>query len=329
MIYYVTGVLGAGKSYFGSKKIAEALLKGKMVSTNMRLVPGWEKIVLSHAPYYKLAKQGKKTDYEAHMRRRYAWIPDMEVLVSSKLHGKGESRGVRLIDEAHNEINNREWMDANQKKTLRKMALARKRGWDDYILAQSKDNTDNALRRIGGMEIRLVNWRKLLVMPVFQCELLPFNLFLALAFSMNTPGTVRRESKVVWRQLYRLGWEKDIYDTFEDFDAGSWDDDEDEEVLYLPLSEGREYVHSEYLKERAARPEEERPRIAELEQSLLLPTSEPKPWPPRSGLQREQEREQAQAPRQWPPRSSEALPGDQTPTDPPPVPTSGNEVPPL
>ena len=232
MIAYVTGVLGAGKSYYGARKAAEALLRGKVVATNMRLVPGWEKIVLSHSPYYRASK--KKESFEREIRTRYAWIPDIEQLVSSTIRGKGESRGVRLIDEAHNEINNRTWLAENQRLVLRRMALARKRGWDDYILAQHRDNTDAALRRISGVEIKLLNWRNVLIMPFFQSHLLPFNLFLAMAFPLSGQKHARK-TKVLWRELYGLGWQKNIYDTFEDFDIRTVaDEDPREKYPRLP-----------------------------------------------------------------------------------------------
>jgi hypothetical protein len=226
LIAYVTGILGAGKSYYGARKIADALLRGKVVATNMKLVPGWEKIVLSHSPYYRSSK--KKESFEREIRTRYAWIPDIEYLVSASIRGKGESRGVRLIDEAHNEINNRTWLAENQKLVLRRMALARKRGWDDYILAQHRDNTDAALRRISGVEIKLINWRNLLILPFFQTKILPFHLFLAMAFPLSGQRHARK-TKVLWREVYGLGWQKNIYDTFEDFDLRTIEDEDPRE----------------------------------------------------------------------------------------------------
>lgn len=239
MIAYVTGVLGAGKSYYGARKIARGLLSGRVVLTNIRLVEGWEEIVLAHAHYYRLAGKKQRREYVKEIRTRYAYVDDIETLVGARLHGRGEGRGIRIIDEAHNEVNNREWLSKNQKVHLRRMALARKRGWDDYILAQHKDNTDMALRRISGVEIKLVNWRQILQVPFFNTKLLPFNLFLAMAYSMNLPGQLRRDNKVLWRELYPLGWEKKIYDTYEDFDSyGTVDGEEWDEpdVLWLPTA---------------------------------------------------------------------------------------------
>jgi len=115
------------------------------------------------------------------------------------------------------------------------MALARKRGWDDYILAPHRDNTDAALRRISGGEIKLINWRQLVILPFFQTKLLPFNLFLAMAFPLSGQRHARK-TKVLWRELYGLGWQKNIYDTFEDFDLRTIEDEDPREIYpRLPM----------------------------------------------------------------------------------------------
>lgn len=314
MIHYVTGTLGAGKSYYGARKIARALLTGRVAVTNIQLVDGWERIILSHAHYYKLAGKSRRAEYEREIRTRYTYVPDIEILIGAMIHGYGEARGIRVIDEAHNEVNNREWMTNNQKTQLRKMALARKRGWDDYILAQHKDNTDMALRRIASVEVMLMNWRQLLQVPFFQTKVLPFNLFLALAYSMNLPGQIKRDKKVLWRELYPLGWEKNIYNTHEDFDAQYEKDEglsnEDEALtLWVPTPPGFDY--GEWKRRRDARLASLR-RAGEEE-----PTSVPSvvPWSSlRAGVQT--------APPAESPESEYPSDESRTPTSPAPTPTS-------
>jgi len=140
-----------------------------------------------------------------------------------------------IIDEAHNELNNREWEEKNQKTALRKLTLARKRGWEVYLISQHKDNTDAAARRIATVEIRLINWRQFTRVPLMGTPLLPFHLFLAQAFPANQPANVVSARKVMFRELFRVGWYANLYDTFEDFDGGV--DDEDEASIWLPLRE--------------------------------------------------------------------------------------------
>lgn len=242
MIHYVTGPLGAGKSYYGCRKMAEALLKGKAVLTNVQLVENWEHIILTHAPHYRLAGKQRRREFRLEMRERYAYVPAIEDIVHALLNGHGQGRGVRVIDEAHNEVNNREWASANQKEMLKIMALSRKRGWDDYIIAQHKDNTDASLRRISAVEIRLIDWQQLTKLPFFQTTLLPFHLFLAQAFPTNTPATVKSGGKTLWREVFLLSWQRKIYNTFQDF-GGAYDFEENSQAITLPVPGGFDYAH--------------------------------------------------------------------------------------
>lgn len=240
-----------GKSVFGAKRIVEGFLKGKVVVTNIHLVEGWEKLILRHSPYYKVAKAEKKEFYEREIRSRYAYVPDMDVLVGAKIYGRGESRGIRVIDEAHNEVNNREFMATEQKKILRKVSLSRKRGWDDYIIAQNKDNTDAALRRISAVEVRCINWKKILVLPYFHTELLPFHFFLAIARHLNVDKSVKSEDQKLWSRVYFLGWEANVFDTFEDFDTPD-EIESPHETLWLPRPIDSPYIHEEFIAKRDA-----------------------------------------------------------------------------
>ena len=240
MIAYVTGPLGAGKSYYGCRKIAEALLKGKAVLTNVQLSDNWEHIILSHTAYYRLSGSVRKREYRREMKERYAYVPAIEEIVGAMLHGRGQERGIRVIVEAHNDLNNREWAEGNQKKMLKVMALSRKRGWDDYIIAQHANNTDAALRRICTTEIRLVDWQQVTKLPVFQTKLLPFHCFLAQAYPTNLPQNVKRSSQPLWRELFFLSWQRRLYNTFQDYEAEVFDPGEYEGII-LPVPGGYDY----------------------------------------------------------------------------------------
>jgi zonular occludens toxin Zot len=234
VIYYVTGTLGAGKSYYAVRKIARALLSGKAVATNVKLADGWEHLVLSHARYYKIGRRrgDRREFYRDEIRRRYLYEPDPFLLASVRLHGRGEGRGLMVVDEAHNELNNRTWQDVDQRRFLRKMSLARKRGWHVHIISQHKDNTDAAARRIATCETRCVNWKQWLRVPLLRTPLLPVPFFLALTYPLNQDGNAVPGSRVLSRELYPLGWFKQLYDTFEDFDLP--DEDQDGPVVWLP-----------------------------------------------------------------------------------------------
>jgi hypothetical protein len=232
VIYYVTGILGSGKSYYGVRKLARGLLEGKAVVSNIRLADGWEERVLKHSHFYKMARKDRKNYMVREIQSRYLYEPDLPKLISTRIKGKGEGRGVMVIDEAHNELNHREWQEANQKIFLRKLSLSRKRGWQVYLLSQHKDNTDASARRVAQMEIRLVNWKQWMRVPILNTPLLPLPLFLALGYALNQSTNVMSSTKVRSREFYPIGWYRRLYDTFEDFDTG---DELDASGVVLPF----------------------------------------------------------------------------------------------
>jgi hypothetical protein len=220
MISYITGQLGAGKSAFAVMKAARGLLQGKVAAANIQFEEGWEEVVLAHAPYYRMAGRRRKKEYRIEMSGRYFFSNDLDVLLNLRLYGKGEGRGIRLIDETHNSLNNRDWESNRQKVQLRKITLSRKRGWDDYIIAQHAANTDASLRRVASIEIEMFNWKQMLQMPIVHTPLLPFHLFLATGYRLKLTGTsVSRVKKPVFRETHLLGWWRKMYDTFEDYDV--------------------------------------------------------------------------------------------------------------
>jgi len=234
MISYVTGQLGAGKSLYGARKGAQALLTGRVLATNIRFVDGWERKVLSHSPYYRFASRENKSYMEREISTRYYYDPDYVNLLNAKLHGRGEGRGLRIFDESQDRFNNRGWEDALQNMMGARFRRARKRGWKDYIIAQHIKNTDVAIRRIASDEIRVINWKQQTRVPIIGTSLFPVPFFLAMCFPVEetaVPG-VMRLGKVKWRELYRLGWWSKLYDTFDDVD---FDDELGTVSVYLPF----------------------------------------------------------------------------------------------
>jgi len=233
MISYVTGTLGSGKSTYGARKAGRALLEGRAVATNMRFVDGWQEVVARRFPSYRLASAAKRQRLCEEIESRYLYEPDLSRLLATRLHGHGEARGLMVVDESHNELNNRTWENEEQREALRRATLLRKRGWEALFLSQHKDNTDAAVRRIAAVEIRVINWRQLTRVPVLGTPLLPFPLFLALAYPTNVPAGIKDAKRVMWRELYTLGWTRRLFDTFEDF--GSIAEDV-EGALWLPAA---------------------------------------------------------------------------------------------
>lgn len=229
MISYVTGPLGFGKSVYAARVMGKAFLHGKVVASNVQLVPDWAEIVAKHFPSAKLKKDEQKKIADI-LQERYLYEPDVLELSRTFIRGWGEERGVMVIDESHLRLNNRMWDDAEQKKVLDELTHVRKRGWHTYIVAQHGDNTDVAIRRIAGEEIRLINWRKLLRAPLLGTPLLPVPLFLAMGYTLNA-GQVRSANKANWRELFMLGWTANLFDTFQEFVDAAYAPDQ---RVYLP-----------------------------------------------------------------------------------------------
>jgi len=230
MIQYVTGTLGHGKSLYAARRIGNALLSGRCVMTNIELLPGWEHTILQRSAYYRFAGKKARQKQRDELWTRYRYEEDFVTMVRAKMFGKGEGRGLRVFDEAHNKLNNRDWKGELQNQTLRRMSLGRKRGWNDLIVSQHAKNTDVAIRRIADSEVRMIDWQKVLKLPVIHAQLLPFHMFLAQTFPIEesaVPGVARlgrRQSS----ELFFLGWWSRIYDTYADYD---FDDDLDGEFI--------------------------------------------------------------------------------------------------
>jgi hypothetical protein len=236
-ISYVTGSLGMGKSMYGARSIGRALLHGKVVICNIKLLEGWEKTVLSHNPYYKFGSSARKKELKDDLYRRFIYEDDVDRIIRAKIHGRGEGRGLMVLDEAHSNFNNRNWANEIQRDGLRQMAMARHRGWEVLVISQHKDNTDMAIRRIAANEIQMTNWQKLTRIPFLGTPMLPVPVFLALGFRMNTTRGVVKSGKPFMRQLFTAGWFRNLYDTFEEYE-----EDDSANVIWLPLGEGERYV---------------------------------------------------------------------------------------
>jgi hypothetical protein len=234
-IKLVTGKLGHGKSLYGARAIGRALNTGRAVATNVRLMEGWQRVVLSHNPYYIASGRRSRREYELELSTRYHYEQDFVKLLGARLHGYGESRGVRVFDEAHNNLNVRDWGNEDQKLMLRRMSLSRKRGWDDLVISQNAKNVDVAVRRICDYEIKVVDLQKIIIIPFLGTKLLPAHWFWAMEYPVeesSTPG-VQKLGKRHRLEMFHLGWWKTIYDTFEDYE---FEDSLDDGGVWLPLA---------------------------------------------------------------------------------------------
>ena len=99
---------GGGKSYTAVRRVVEAVLEGKCVAGNVELVPDWpERIARRHWPFW--LRRGRRRRFLREARSRYHFTEDLGELFRLRLAGRGEGRGLMVLDEAHNWMNARSW----------------------------------------------------------------------------------------------------------------------------------------------------------------------------------------------------------------------------
>jgi hypothetical protein len=230
---FITGILGHGKSLYGARLIGRGLNSGRVIASNVRLQDGWQYLVLKHNPFYLAGGRKYRREAVREVSTRYFYEPDFARLLGARVKGSGEGRGIRLFDEAHNRLNSRDFKEHDQNLMLRRLSLGRKRGWEDYIISQHKQNVDKQIRRIAHSEIQVVDLQKLLTVPVIGMEIIPFHFFYVQEFKLeeSSMGTEKRGRRIGF-SFSHLGWWKDLYDTFEDFE---FDDELDDTGIVLPL----------------------------------------------------------------------------------------------
>lgn len=228
MIYYVTGPLGAGKSLYAVRKIAKALMEGKAVVTNVELRPDWAEVLAGHNPYARFNKN-TRANYALELRTRFHYEHDLEKLTKVKIRGRGENRALLVLDEVHNDLNNRDFKEAKNNEFLRWLTLTRKYGYEVFLISQHKDNTDAAARRIATAEIQLINFKQITRVPVVGTPLLPIPVFRAICkLNDESMGSGKR----LWREIFWLSWHRKLYGTHQLFG----EELNDPEAIWLPRS---------------------------------------------------------------------------------------------
>lgn len=237
MIRLVTGPLGTGKSYYGVRKAAQAMREGKLVATNFDMAPDWVDQVVRRGHLFKRSR--KLNERAARFSQRYIRINTMQELRELRIRPEApwarelrpgvwvlkEGSLVVILDESHRWMNARSWSREGREELLEFFALARKLGMEIYLIAQRAENLDVQVRELFEDHIQLVNLRRsarLLGVPI-----IPFNFFIAGWRNHAYPD------EVVKTERYKLGWEKDLYDTMDTVSFTEGQKTEDS-ALWLP-----------------------------------------------------------------------------------------------
>ena len=216
MIYLVSGPPGNGKSYKAIREIRQALEQGKVVAGNVQLAPNWPEKMARHSwPLW--IRRFKRRHFIAHAADRYHYSEDLSELASLRVCFCGadpddpddwckcrEGRALMVLDEGHNWMNARSWSAEDRKEIVRFFSQHRKHGWDILLIAQHPEMIDKQVRNLVEYNVFMRNLKKARWggIPIF-----PINLFLSV-WCWHSANRV-----VIKRQMMRLGWEKNLYDT--------------------------------------------------------------------------------------------------------------------
>lgn len=194
---------GGGKSYTAVRGVVEAILSGKAVAGNVQLVDDWpERIARRHWPFWVRRRRRRQFLQEA--RHRYHFTEDLGELFRLRLSGRGEGRGLMVLDEAHNWMNARSWSASDRAEIVRFFSQHRKLGWDVELIAQQPEMIDKQVRALAeyvayGRNLKKAKWGGVRIFPV--------NLFLVVVTWHAS------ERVVVERKLFRLvKWIAALYD---------------------------------------------------------------------------------------------------------------------
>lgn len=221
-VSYIVGPMGSGKTLRAVRGLIKALCNHQYVVTNIRLIDGWEHVVASH--YARTASKARKERIAERLRGFYLFVEELDhafnLITSTEIPGKGESRAKFYWDESQNDLNNRTWRgksaneqtrreEAEKRVDILEVATQfRKLGIEGYVLSQHTDNTDVAIRRACNWVIRMQNQREQTRM--LGMRITPWPLFLAFWYPSNV---VIGKANPVKTERYFLDWHRRIYDT--------------------------------------------------------------------------------------------------------------------
>jgi hypothetical protein len=227
VIAAVTGTPGSGKSYRLVCGIAEALLEGKFVATNIPLGDDWAERIAKRALIRRLIPG--RVEYLSRLyRSRLLYSEDVDELLRArpgclvcgtaaagpdysrcaKGHRLTEARGLWVLDEAHEHLNSRLWDSSERQRVVKWISRSRHRGWDVELGTQALDSLDKQLRDRVEYEVVVRNLKRARIFGV-PCS--PVDLFLCIHVWVGGPRTGTRH--IAKRRLYLRDGRCRLYDT--------------------------------------------------------------------------------------------------------------------
>lgn len=183
------GTPGSGKSYGAVYRIVECLMQGKTVVANINLVSGWSQ-KLARRSFEGLWRD--RSELASLYRSRYIVSSDPQEISRIRLRGRGESRGLIVLDECHLIFNSRDWRNSMQ--WIKFFSQHRKLGWDVLLVSQNVDAIDTQIRYLAEFHTSIRNLRKMRI-PILGLPLSPWPMFLCVrCYAGKGPGSGVRES---------------------------------------------------------------------------------------------------------------------------------------
>jgi len=196
MIRFVTGTLGAGKTFHSVRLAMSHIAKGGTVVTN---------IDCNHIRFSRMIAMQYGVVMQADQLRVFdpETTPQWEQEIP---WGQAEGVVLVVIDEAHLFYNARDWKDTQErnKRLLSFLTQSRKAGVDVIWITQEGGNVDRQFRVLAEWELAIVNVKH---MPLGWLGVFPINCYVVKHISARAQIVVRKE----WHSY--SSWVKGSYKT--------------------------------------------------------------------------------------------------------------------
>jgi len=182
MIRYVTGTLGAGKTFHSTRLLIGHLTKGGVVVTNIECdFDKIQRLVAKRCKVWIERDQLRVFDPEI--------TPDWQTVIP---WGEAEGQVLVVLDEAHLFYNSRDWATTatENKKLLSFLTQSRKAGVDVLWITQDSGNVDKQFRVLAEYELAIVNAKHL---PLGWLGMLPFKAYCVKHISAKGNYLVKKE----------------------------------------------------------------------------------------------------------------------------------------
>jgi hypothetical protein len=180
MITLLVGAPGHGKSYTMIKYFEEAVRKGKPVATNLPLSPEWPYVLARRHTFMSGFRKDAVLERADRYRSMVFESASLDDIVRVRMSGKGEGRGLILLDEAHRELNTRtltaqvEVNDAGEAKPMKRAFAIAKRmkiiahlsghrhyGFNVILATQAQKNLDGQASSLYEFVSEVRNFKRL------------------------------------------------------------------------------------------------------------------------------------------------------------------------